>query len=66
MIRIPDPPMPAFPPDPVIEAYKEGVDRALIRRNLERSIEQRIEHLQALVTHAEFSERARRGGGSGS
>jgi hypothetical protein len=61
MIKIPDAPVEAFPPDPVIEAYKEGVDRALIRRNLERSIEERIAHLQMLVTHAEESERERRG-----
>jgi hypothetical protein len=61
MIKIPSSQVDSFPPDPVIEAYKEGVDRALIRKNLQRSVEERIAHLQALVTHAEQSERARRG-----
>jgi hypothetical protein len=50
----------ALPPDPVIEAYKEGVDRELIRENLRRTVEERIEHMQALVTHAEEAQRARR------
>ena len=27
--------------DPVVEAYKAGVDRSLIRENLRRSIEER-------------------------
>jgi hypothetical protein len=52
----------AFPPDPVIEAYKEGVDRSIIRENLRLTAEERIARLQALVSHAEQSERARRGG----
>jgi hypothetical protein len=28
-------------PDPVIEAYKEDVDRTLLRENLKRSVEER-------------------------
>jgi hypothetical protein len=48
-----------LPPDPVIEAYKEGVDRELIRENLRRTVEERIRHLQSLVTHAEDAQRAR-------
>ena len=49
----------ALSPDPVIEAYKEGVDRDLIRENLRRMVEQRIEHMQALVRYAEEAQRMR-------
>jgi len=31
--------------DPVIEAYKRDVDRTLLRENLRRSVEERIEAL---------------------
>ena len=31
--------------DPVVEAYKRDVDRSLIRRNLARSVEERLEAL---------------------
>ena len=34
--------------DPVIELYKEGVDRTLLRENLRRSPEERLRALQAL------------------
>lgn len=40
-----------FPPlelDPVIEAYKKDVDRALIRENLRRTPAQRLENLQMM------------------
>jgi hypothetical protein len=33
-------------PDPVIEAYKSGVDRTLLRENLKLTPEQRIEKLE--------------------
>lgn len=38
--------------DPVIEAYKKGVDRATIRENLRRSVEERIRNLQELARFA--------------
>ncbi len=34
--------VPALPPDPVIDAYKEGVDRTLIRENLRLTPDQRV------------------------
>lgn len=49
-----------LPPDPVIEAYKRHVDRTLIRRNLERSIEERLEALMELQRFAEELHRAGR------
>jgi hypothetical protein len=48
-----------FSPDPVIEAYKKGVDRTLIRENLRLSVEQRFEKLMRLQ---EFAEELRRAG----
>jgi hypothetical protein len=59
MIRMRFPDENALPTDPVIEAYKEGVDRELIRENLRRTVEERIEHMQALVRHAEEAQRMR-------
>jgi hypothetical protein len=38
--------------DPVVEAYKSGVDRTLIRENLRRSPEERLRALQELVRFA--------------
>jgi hypothetical protein len=35
-------------PDPVIEAYKSGIDNSLIRRNLALSIDERFEQLMSL------------------
>ena len=46
-------------PDPVIEAYKRDIDRTLIRENLKRSIQERIE---ALVELQGFAEELRRAG----
>jgi hypothetical protein len=46
-------------PDPVIEAYKRDVDRTLIRENLRRSVEERIE---ALIQLQEAAEEFRRAG----
>jgi hypothetical protein len=45
--------------DDVIEAYKAGLDRSLIVRNLERTIEERIE---ALMQLQEFAQELRRAG----
>jgi len=35
-------------PDPVVEAYKKNLDRSLIRQNLQRSIQERLEALMEL------------------
>jgi hypothetical protein len=45
--------------DPVVEAYKAGIDRTLLRRNLRLSVEERIEQLQEM---ARFREELRRAG----
>lgn len=42
-----------IPIDPVIEAYNKDVDRALIRKNLERRVEQRFEQRMDLQRFAE-------------
>lgn len=39
----------ASSPDPVIEAYKKDVDRTLIRENLEKSHEERVLALEAML-----------------
>jgi hypothetical protein len=48
------------PPDPVIETYKRDVDRSLIRQNLRRSVEERLEALMQLQRFAEELHRAGR------
>jgi hypothetical protein len=54
------------PIDPVIEAYKPGIDRAIIRHNLRLTISQRIDALQSLMQSIaemrEVGRRARREG----
>ena len=45
-------------PDPVIEAYKQHVDRTLIRENLKRSVEERFLNLMKLQQFAEELRRA--------
>ena len=45
-------------PDPVIDAYKGGVDRTLIRENLKDSVEQRFDRLMEMQR---FAEELRRG-----
>lgn len=45
-------------PDPVVDAYKNGIDRTLIRENLKRSPEERIRALQELQAFAEELRRA--------
>ena len=47
-----------FEADPVIEAYKPGVDRTLLRENLRRSVTERVENLIALQRLAEEARRA--------
>ncbi len=48
----------ALEPDPVIEAYKQHVDRSLIRENLKRSVEERFLNLMELQRFAEALRRA--------
>ncbi len=45
--------------DPVIEAYKKGIDRTLLRENLRLSVEERIRRLMELQEFAEELRRAR-------
>jgi hypothetical protein len=48
-----DLPEPALPADPVIEAYKRGVDRTLIVAQLRRSVDERIETMIGALAFAE-------------
>jgi hypothetical protein len=47
-----------LPPDPVIEAYKKDVDRTLLRENLRKTPQQRVEGLIALQALAQEARRA--------
>jgi hypothetical protein len=47
-----------FEPDPVIEAYKQHVDRTLLRANLQRTPEERWETLAAATRLAHEVRRA--------
>jgi len=49
----------ATSPDPVIDAYKSGIDVTLIRENLRKTPEQRLRDLQELQA---FAEELRKGG----
>jgi hypothetical protein len=44
--------------DPVIEAYKKDVDRTLLRENLNRSVEQRLDNVMAMQGFVEAVRRA--------
>jgi hypothetical protein len=44
--------------DPVIEAYKPGVDRTLLRENLKLTVEERLRNLMDLQRFAEEMRRA--------
>ena len=46
--------------DPVIEAYKAGIDRTLLRRNLGLTVAERLANLVALQRLAEEARRAGR------
>jgi hypothetical protein len=46
--------------DPIIETYKRDVDRSLIRENLRRTVEERLEALMQLQRFAEELHRAGR------
>ena len=45
-------------PDPVVDAYKAGIDRTLIRANLKRTPEERLRALEQLQAFAEELRRA--------
>ena len=47
-------------PDPVIEAYKAGIDRTLLRERLKRSVEERLRDLMQAQAIAEELRRAGR------
>ena len=47
-------------PDPVVEAYKKHLDRSLIRHNLQRSLQERLEALMELQRLAEELQRSGR------
>ena len=47
-----------LPPDPVIEAYKEDIDRSLLRENLKRTVEERLRDLMRLQRFADEWRRA--------
>jgi hypothetical protein len=51
---------PAPGPDPVIEMYKQGVDRTLLRENLKLTPDQRVTELMELLRTAEEFQRAGR------
>jgi len=45
-------------PDPVIDAYKPGIDLTLLEKNLSLTVDQRIENLMALQAFAQELRRA--------
>jgi transcriptional regulator with XRE-family HTH domain len=46
--------------DPLIEAFKRDIDRSLLRRNLEKTVDERVRSLQALARLADEAHRAGR------
>jgi len=48
----------ALPADPVVDAYKQAVDRSLLRQNLTRSPEERFLQLMELQRFAAELQRA--------
>jgi hypothetical protein len=47
-------------PDPVIEAYKQDVDRTLIRENLKLTPDQRLQKMISVLRFAEEVRRSRK------
>jgi len=45
--------------DPVIEVYKQDIDRTLLRQNLKLSVEERLRQLMELQKFAEELRKAR-------
>lgn len=50
--------MASEPPDPVIEAYKAGIDRTLLRENLRLTPDERVRNLQRLQRLADAAREA--------
>ena len=46
--------------DPVVEAYKKGIDRTLLRANLKLTVTERF---RRAMEHARFADELRRAGG---
>lgn len=55
--------LPTLDPDPVIDAYKPGVDMTLVRENLKRTPEERLQRLMDLQRAADELRRAGREAG---
>jgi hypothetical protein len=53
-------PEPDLEPDPVIDAYKADIDRTLLRENLARTVDERLQNLSALQRLADEARRAGR------
>jgi hypothetical protein len=51
---------PIAPDDPVVAAYKADIDRTLLRENLSRTSEERVQALQALHDLAAEAQKAGR------
>ena len=47
-------------PDPVIDTYKKDIDRTLLRANLARTVEERLQNLTRLQRFADELRRAGR------
>jgi hypothetical protein len=58
-VNLPDSHKIFLEPDPVIERYKQDVDRTLLRQNLKLSVDERFRKLIALQC---FAEELRRSG----
>lgn len=56
---------PAAPPDPVIERYKQDVDRTLLRENLRTSMDERLRSLTEWQQAGQALERAARAARAG-
>lgn len=52
--------VPGATTDPVVEAYKRDIDRSLLRRNLGKTVDDRVRSLQALARLAGEAHRAGR------
>ncbi|MBA3340331.1 MAG: helix-turn-helix transcriptional regulator [Gemmatimonadaceae bacterium] len=46
--------------DPLTDAFKRDIDRSLLRRNLEKTVDERVRSLQALARLADEARRAGR------
>jgi hypothetical protein len=58
--------VPPLEPDPIVEVYKQDVDRTLLRKNLRLTVEERFLQLMELQRFAAELRRAGRESGSAS